>query len=136
MQGRTLTLTLVSPKRGHHMRISIGASDRDHVGDVDDLHAWLSESREVSSTAKLALESDPASGAMSAGDVIVLTCTAASSVSALLQAYVAWRTARQDEPRFIVQINGGSRIILSSGSATETGQIGQAAKAASTEPEG
>lgn len=91
--------------------------------DVAELYSWLTRTREVRRVGEVSLEAGRQGGAMSAGDVIVLTATAASSLSAVVQAFVAWRSARQSAPALVLRFEEGTVVRVEHGSAKDIALI-------------
>lgn len=88
-----------------------------------DLFGWLSQTRPVTRGAELALRSAHGSGAMSVGDAIVVSASAVSSLSAIVQAYAAWRSTRQASPTLVVSLQDGNVIHVARGSADEAAAL-------------
>ena len=69
--------------------------------------------------AEVGLRRGRQSGAMSAGDLIVVTAAAVSSLTGVVQAYVAWRASRQAAPALVVTLESGAVVTIVDGTAAE-----------------
>lgn len=94
---------------------------------LPDLFDWLSQTRQVTYGAELALRPARASGAMSAGDAIVVAAGAVSSLSAVVQAYAAWRSTRHAPPALMVRLENGATVTVVHGSPDEAAALLRAA---------
>jgi len=101
------------------MRVLIGVTDEAGGADLADFYGWLRDTRGVTRVSELKMQSERPSGAMSAGDVIVLTTSAVSALSATVQAFAAWRSSRPSAPSLTIRVDGAGTVIVSTGSAQE-----------------
>lgn len=112
------------------MRAVFGFEDETDRAHVADFHGWLLETREVARAAEIGLRQGRTTGAMSAGDAIVVIASAVSSLAAVVQAYAAWRSARQDAPALIVIFEDGGTVTVVRGSAQEAELVMRTAEGA------
>lgn len=93
--------------------------DRPDAITVTEFHGWLSETRSVTRDADIRLQAAPGSGAMSGGDLIALATSTVTAITAVIQAYVAWKAARTGAPPLTITVVGGRTTIVKDGSADE-----------------
>ncbi|MFD0638883.1 hypothetical protein ACFQ9X_52215 [Catenulispora yoronensis] len=98
--------------------------------DLLDLYRWLADTRSVATNSSLGVSTSSEDGMASAGNVIGLAADEVSSVSAVVQAYGAWRETRTSAPAITVVVAGGAPLTVATGSEAEFDAVTEAAEAA------
>jgi hypothetical protein len=116
------------------VQVLISVADGADGSGMTEFYGWLRETRAVTRGAEVKLLAEGGHGTMSGGDVIALTVSAVSALSATVQAYAAWRSSRSAAPPVKFSFDGKDVIVVI-GSAEEAAIILQIAEAQVAEGE-
>jgi hypothetical protein len=89
------------------------------TADLAEFHTWLQGTPQVTRTTDLSPHSTGRTGAMSTGDAVALATSSVAALTAVIQAYAAWRAARPAAPHLLIEIEGIGMLTVTRGSFDE-----------------